>query len=310
MIRILLILFLGFISCQKKVYHHELISSEDIIKTHLKEITGTDLPRNANNIETLNKVAEYIFTEYEKYADTVYYQPYEVNGKTYKNVIAVFADTLPKTVVIGAHYDVCGNQQGGDDNASGVVGLLELARLLKGKALTNRIELVAYTLEEPPFFRSEYMGSYIHAKSLKEKNVDVLGMICLEMIGYFSSEKYSQDYPVNGMSMKYGTKGDFIALIGKWTRGAFVTNFTKQFKDQQTIRSVSFFAPESVTGIDFSDHLNYWHFGFQALMITDTSFYRNKNYHKPSDKIETLNTPKIAQVIDGVYLSLIKTQSS
>lgn len=305
MIRFLVILLIGFISCQKSTYKGELISNEAIIKTHLSKITGTEEPRNANNIHVLNQVADYIFEVFNKYADTVYYQPFDVDGKTYKNVVAVFADTLPATVVIGAHYDVCGNQQGADDNASGVVGLLELARLLKGQPLNNRIELVAYTLEEPPFFRSEFMGSYIHAKSLKESKREVKGMICLEMIGYFSNEKYSQDYPVTGMGMKYGNQGNFIALIGKWSRGAFVNNFTKQFKNQQTIKTVSFFAPESITGIDFSDHLNYWHFGFQALMITDTSFYRNKNYHKSSDKIETLNTKKMAQVIDGVYLSLL-----
>jgi Zn-dependent M28 family amino/carboxypeptidase len=111
-----------------------------------------------------------------------------------------------KTIVIGAHYDVCQEQEGADDNASGVVGLLELARLLKNEKLKYKIELVAYTLEEPPFFRTEYMGSFIHAQSLQQAKTDVLGMICLEMIAYFSDKKGSQEYPIGLMSLFYGKK--------------------------------------------------------------------------------------------------------
>lgn len=139
------------------------------IKKHLTLITKTDKSRNYKNLKTLNKIGAYIFDEFKTYADSTYYQKYNVKGNEYKNVIAVFGSENSKTIVIGAHYDVCGEQEGADDNATGVVGLLELARMLQGKKLNYRIELVAYTLEEPPFFRTKQMGSYIHAKSLKDK---------------------------------------------------------------------------------------------------------------------------------------------
>jgi len=277
-----------------------------IIKKHLKEITKTEKARNYKNLESLNAAASYIYKEFTQFADSTYYQKYDVEGKEYKNVIAVFGSNNKRTIVVGAHYDVCGDQEGADDNASGTVGLLELARMLKGEQLKYRIELVAYTLEEPPFFRSEFMGSYIHAKSLKESNRDVFGMVCLEMIGYFDSNKKTQDYPIGLLSWFYGNTGDYITVVNKFGRGKFSSIFSSKFKKLATIKTKMFNGPKSLQGIDFSDHLNYWHFGFSALMITDTAFYRNKNYHEKTDQMHTLDITKMAKVIDSVYFTLTR----
>ncbi|MFK8038399.1 MAG: M28 family peptidase [Crocinitomicaceae bacterium] len=274
------------------------------IKQHLKTIINTEKPRNHRNLESLNFVADYIYKDFKKYADSVYYQPYEADGKTYKNVIAVFGRNNSKTVVVGAHYDVCGNQDGADDNATGVVGLLELAKLLNGQTLNHRIELVAYTLEEPPYFRSEKMGSYIHAKSLSDRKVDVYGMFCLEMIGYFDDAKKSQDYPIGLLSLVYGNRGNYITLVNKVVKGRFSRKFNKKFRKYRQIRTKRFTAPAKLPGIDFSDHLNYWLFGYSAMMITDTAFYRNKNYHENTDTIETLDLLRMSKVIETVFLTL------
>ena len=128
-------------------------SDSILIMQHLKAITKTNGYRNYKNLPLLNQTAEYIFSVFRQYADTVYYQPYQVEGITYKNVICRLGSANNKPlVVIGAHYDVCGDQEGADDNASGVVGLLELARILSKEKLNYPVELVAYCLEEPPFF--------------------------------------------------------------------------------------------------------------------------------------------------------------
>ena len=68
----------------------------------------------------------------------------------------------------------------------------------------------------------------------------------------------------------------------------------------------SFKAPKKLPGIDFSDHRNYWKFGYDAVMITNTAFYRNKNYHEITDKVETLDIERMCRVIDQLYLSLLK----
>ncbi len=283
----------------------------ELIKNHLTAITKHENGyRNYRNLKVLNKVADYIFQEFQQYADSVYFQEFVADGQTYKNVVGVFNNHLPKTIVVGAHYDVCDNQEGADDNASGVVGVLELARMLcsenQQKKLKHRIEIVAYTLEEPPYYGTELMGSFVHAKSLKDKKVNVYGMVCLEMIGYFDDRPNSQAYPIGMMSWFYGNKGDFIGLVNHFNKGTFAKNFTAQFIKKQKIKTKKITAPKALQGIDFSDHRNYWHFGYSALMITDTAFYRNKNYHQKTDTMETLDIPKMAKVIDTVFEALVK----
>jgi hypothetical protein len=280
-------------------------SDTTLIKSYLKILTKTPQFRNHSNINQLNLTADYINTIFKKSSDSISVQEYNVEQKTYKNIICSFGTENKKRIIIGAHYDVCGDQEGADDNASGIVGLLELSRLLKGKKLDYRIDLVAYTLEEPPYFRTELMGSYIHAKSLKESNADIYGMISLEMIGYFKDEAKSQSYPLGILSVKYGNKGNYITLVKKFGSGAFVSQFSKSFKATKSILTKTFSGPPKLPGIDFSDHLNYWKFGYNAMMITDTSFYRNKNYHQKTDTMDTLDIQRMSKVIDGVYNGLI-----
>ena len=257
------------------------------------------------NPDELDSVAAYIYQEFSKSADSVYYQTYSANGTTYRNVIAIFGIKNQKRIIVGAHYDVCGNQQGADDNASGTVGLLELSRMLRGAELNNRIDLVAYTLEEPPFFRTEFMGSAIHAKSIEKNKDDILGMVSLEMIAYFDDKKGSQEYPLGILKWFYGGKGNYITLVRKNSADKFVKRFIRNYKKTKQIKAKKFAAPRSLPGIDFSDHLNYWNMGIDALMITDTSFYRNKNYHKETDTMETLDFARMAKVIDATYQVLV-----
>ena len=274
-----------------------------LIEQHLRTITKTEQPRNHENLDQLNITAKYIFDEFAKYSDSVSYQ--KIKNGVYKNVICSFGPMDAKRIIVGAHYDVCGKQEGADDNASGVVGLLELARLLKGQKLKYRIDLVAYSLEEPPFFRSTMMGSYEHAKYLKDNNIEVFGMIAVEMIGYFDDAKGSQDYPIGLLSLFYGKRGNYITLVKKLKGGKFVRKMVRKYKGSKAIRTKKFSAPKGLQGIDWSDHLNYWKMGFNALMITDTSFYRNKNYHQKTDTMETLDLARMAKVIDGLYTSLV-----
>jgi hypothetical protein len=263
--------------------------------------------RNYENLEALNKAADYISGEFEKTGGKVSEQPFEVEGNIYKNIICSFGPEDGERIILGAHYDVCGKQKGADDNASGIAGILEIARMIGAKkpTLQYRIDVVAYTLEEPPFFRSQHMGSAVHAKYIQDEKIPLKVMVCLEMIGYFSDEKGSQEYPMKEFEAMYPTVGNYIALVG----GADDQMFTNQFKadmnkassiDVQTIN-----APPSVQGLDYSDHLNYWNYDYQAMMVTNTGFYRNKNYHEKTDTKETLDYNRMYLVIKGVYNALV-----
>lgn len=281
----------------------DTMPSANKLREYVEEIVGIKPFRKSSNIDSLNRVADYIHGEFSKHCPQVEFQEYEVNGDSYKNVICFFPGRDKRRIVIGAHYDVCGDQDGADDNASGVAGTIELARLLKENEseLIHDLEIVAYTLEEPPYFRTEAMGSYIHAKKLREGNTDVAFMTSVEMIGYFSGEDWSQDYPVSLLYAFYPIKGDFITLIG----GVKEYWQTRQLKSSLTpsmdIPLYSLNAPAVIPGVDFSDHLNYWRFNYNGYMITDTSFYRNSNYHKVTDTMDKLNFKKMAAIVRGLY---------
>ena len=148
------------------------------------------------------------------------------------------------------------------------------------------------------------MGSYIHANYLHVNNIPIKGMICLEMIGYYNDKKGSQSYPVPEMSLKYGNTADFITVVQNEKSGRFGNQMELLMKEQNLIKTNTFKDSHLVRGVDFSDHLNYWKFGYPAVMITNTSFYRNKNYHTKNDTIETLDLNKMSAVIEQLFLTI------
>ncbi|WP_426491819.1 M28 family peptidase [Hymenobacter sp. 102] len=271
------------------------------LRQHIVALTGTPQPRNYLHEASLNQAADYIQAELAAVGAHPAEQPYEVQGRTYRNILGHFGPESGPRLVIGAHYDVCGEQPGADDNGSGVAALLELARLLgREKALPYRIDVVAYTLEEPPFFRTRHMGSYVHAESLRRAGVPVRGMVALETLGYFDDRKHTQDYPVKPLQWVYGTRGNYVTVAQKFGNGRFGRQFARRYRAAAALPVKRFKAPAWLPGIDFSDHLNYWHFGYPALLITDTAFYRNKHYHKPTDTLGRLDMRRLGLAVDAL----------
>lgn len=272
----------------------------------LEFLTQIQPPRNYRNIDSLNRVAQFIYDHFESFELEVSFQEFEVDGMVYKNVIGVLNPQYEKTLVIGGHYDVCGDIQGADDNASAVAGVIESARQLSRMKdqISFSIQLVCFTLEEPPYFNTKYMGSYIHAQSLKESNADVIGMINYEMIGYFSDEEGSQSYPNELMGLLYPTTGNFIANVSNESSKEFL-NMLNFDNVKKNIDSYDFTFSDNFDLLYLSDHMNYWDFEFQAIMITNTAFLRNPNYHKESDTIETIDFEKMQYVADMVVNAVV-----
>ncbi len=264
--------------------------------------------RNYLNLDSLNKVCDYLKKEFTKSGFDCGEQKWTVSGNEYKNIIASYNKDRSKRLVVGAHYDVCGNQPGADDNASAVAGLLETARVMaeNNPGIDYRVDFVAYCLEEPPFFGSQKMGSYIHAKSLHDNNAEVIGMICYEMIGYFSDKPGSQPVPFPDLTGIYPGTADFIIVVGIKKYNDFNKKIHKLMSENTKINTeiISFSSPDGLAGL--SDQRNYWKFGYRALMINDTSFVRNPNYHTASDTIETLDFSKMTEVVNSAYNAIIK----
>ena len=276
------------------------------LRLHVEVLSKQFVPRDGDHPEILSKAAEYIASEFRPTGARVSFQEFEVDHTRYRNVIAEYGPQTSDVLVIGAHYDTAGDQPGADDNASGVAGLLELGRLLSTTGLKAKVILAAYALEEPPYFRTAEMGSAVHAKSLSEGGASVKLMISLEMIGYFSDRENSQSFPLSLLKLFYPTRGNFILVVDR-----LFSNHAQGLKSAMSAATdlpvYSINAPAFIPGVDFSDHLNFWNRGFPAVMVTDTSFYRNDAYHTRADTADRLDYQKMAQVVLGVYSYVVET---
>ncbi len=271
------------------------------LSSHIDFLTELRPFRNYQNLESLEKVCVYLSECFQSYGFSVERQVFSVNRQKYSNILASYQAELPKRLIVGAHYDVCGDQPGADDNASAVTGLLECARLISEQQpdLAYGVDFVSYCLEEPPFFGTEDMGSYHHASSISAKREQILGVINFEMIGYYHDGP--QPYPDETFKRVYPEQANFVAVVGierfhefnqiVYERMKGIANIDVQMIDDPRVENLA----------SLSDQLSYWEFGIPALMINDTSFLRNPNYHQPTDTADTLNLDAMAEVIQSVY---------
>jgi len=275
------------------------------LKRHIYKISYEIGNRNIFDYGNLEKTAVYITEQFKAYGYDVGFQQYLIENIKVRNIIATKKGikSPAELIVVGAHYDSCFNP-GADDNASGVAGLLELARFMADKEINRTIEFIAFVNEEPPFFKTEDMGSRVYARGAKARNESIKSAVILESIGYYNNKINSQRYPII-TGIFYPNKANFIAVIGNFNSRHLANKITEYFKKYSNfpIESCNFgFIP----GSDFSDHRSFWVEGYPAVMITDTAFLRNHNYHRGSDTWEKLNYQNLACVIEGLCPVLIE----
>jgi len=272
-------------------------------EAHVRTLAEKIGERHIGRPQALADSVDYISSVLHTYGYKAVPRPFQLMGKTVHNVEAILPGKSKKVLVVGAHYDSIPGSPGADDNASAVAGLLEIARLLNQlkPRVKYPLELVAYDLEEPPYYNTKHMGSYRHAEKLSSDEEKVHFMISLEMIGYFSDESGSQKYPSPFLKLMYPSKGNFILVTG--TDGEVLDLFTEAFPRASKLPLETF-----EYRIDLSDHMNYRDLGFRAVMVTDTAFYRNPNYHEPTDTPDTLDYARMAEVVKGVFLTVASAE--
>lgn len=276
------------------------------LRVYMEQVIGAQAGRHAQNIQELNRVSAWIREQMRLFGVPCQYQNYTVNSLPYRNVVCSLNTGKSQKVVVGAHYDVLQDAMGADDNASGVAGVIEIARILATEkaSLKHNIDFVFYTLAEPPYFRTENMGSFIHAKSLAKHKQQIVAVYILEMIGYFD-ENEVQQYPA-GLKWIYPAHGNFIAAVGNLMSRDLTYDYCTAMRKLNALQCERLIAPSFMQDLDFSDHLNYWKFDFPAITITDTAMYRNKYYHTRQDTLDRLDTEKMGHVVNGVVKMLLK----
>ncbi len=256
--------------------------------------------------KSLDLTIDFVSSMLRESGFAVSYQTYRFQGRVYRNIITEKRGLRhpDNILIVGAHYDTVSYSPGADDNASGVAALLEIARLLKDTPLSKTVRFVAFTLEEPPAFSTRFMGSYVYAEQLKRESQKIEGMICLEMVGFFTDIPGSQSFPLPVMEWFYPDKGNFIALVGNLKSKALLRRIERGFKRGTSLPVETLSTIASVPGVDLSDHRSFWHFGYSAIMVTDTAFYRNPNYHRVGDTPDTLDYSSMAEVVCGLFSAL------
>jgi aminopeptidase YwaD len=251
----------------------------------------------------LTTAENFIEKELASYGLKVESDYFSYRGTNFRNIVGrSSAQRGASLVILGAHFDSVPGTPGADDNASGVAVLLEAARLLSRTRLRSEVFFCAFNLEE-----LNMIGSSYFAKKLKSAGTKVDAMVSLEMVGYTDSRPGSQKYPI-GLGAFYPDRGDFIGVIGNWNSSSLLRRFARQMRQVRGLPVETLSVPGNgglIPAVRLSDHSPFWDAGYPAIMVTDTSFFRNPHYHGTTDTLETLNLDFMAKICEGVIRAVL-----
>jgi Zn-dependent M28 family amino/carboxypeptidase len=270
------------------------------LKRHVTVLAQDIGERNIWRYDALNRAADYVTTEFREAGFDVAFHEYTERGKRVRNIVAELPGTQRpgQIVIVGAHYDTVQKSPGADDNASGVAATIEVAKAIRACEPRKRtIRFVGFVNEESPFFWTGRMGSRIYAKRCRSLHENVVGMISLEMLGYYRETKGSQSYPPP-FNFIYPSRGDFVCLLSNYRSRPLMDAVGAAFRRRTCVGSEGLSSAEFVVG--HSDQWSFWLSDYKAVMLTDTAMFRNPNYHKPTDTPDTLDYDSLARVTAGV----------
>ena len=271
------------------------------LRKHVARLATHSIGRNLMHTDTLTPARNYIAETFEQAGFSVDQQEYEAYGEIFTNLEVEFIGrSKPREVlIIGAHYDSVPGSPGANDNASGVAALLELANIVSRQELSRTVRFVAFCNEEQPYFQTRAMGSNVYASNFPRDELDMVGMISLETIGYYSEEPGSQKYPPL-LNFFYPNKGNFLAFVGNLGSRSLVIDSLTIFRGNSRVPSEGLAAPAFIPGVSWSDQWSFWKQGHRAVMVTDTAFHRYPHYHTNSDTPEKLDYTVLAEVVNGL----------
>lgn len=242
------------------------------------------------------------------YEPVLHEVPYALPGRknpaVYHNVIAeVRGASKPEEVIlVGAHLDAVPLAPGADDNGSGTAGLLELARIFKDHKPERTIRFAFFTLEE-----AGLVGSTRYAGDLREKlrsgEERIVGMLSLDMLGFYSDEPESQTWPQLPVRVALPTTANFLAVGGILQHQGFSRPLIAAMQ-QGAGDDLAIFAgdllPWPVPDFLRSDHAPFLQMGIPAVLVSDTANFRSPHYHRPSDAIGTIDPVRFAAAVRGL----------
>ncbi len=258
--------------------------------------------RNSSNYQNLVKAQAFLTEELTQAGYTVKQQNYQIDNKIYTNLAVEIpgSSRSNEILVIGAHYDTAFTSPGANDNASGAVAVLALAREFAGTKPLRTLRFVEFTNEEPPLFWTDNMGSLVYAKETKSHpEQKIVGMFSLESLGYYSTQPNTQKYPTP-LNLLYPSTGNFVGFVGNIESRELLRNTMRSFRAQTQFPSEGAALPSSLPGVGWSDQWSFWQQGYQALMITDTATFRYPHYHTLEDTPDKIDFERLSRVTIGI----------
>jgi Zn-dependent M28 family amino/carboxypeptidase len=250
---------------------------------------------------SLERSAQYIEGELRSFGYNPTRDSYTANGSAFDNVEAVLRGSADPAsiVIVGAHYDTAGGLPGANDNGSGVAAVLELARTFRESPQPATVRWLFFVNEEPPWFQTPAMGSYVYAGRCRERKEKIRGMLSLETVGYYCDQPGCQQYPT-GIAPGFPNRGNFLGFVASVRSAPLLRRVVGTFRGATTLPSEAAAAPAGIPGVAWSDHWSFWEFGYPALMVTDTAPFRYPWYHTAQDTPEKLDYARIAQAVTGL----------
>lgn len=281
------------------------IALRDELRGDVQKLAGEIGERNMPRYAQLNAAADFIEQSFTRAGFHPRRDSYDLHDRTCHNIEAEIAGGSGEIVVVGAHYDSVYGCPGANDNASGVAALLALARRFAGKPAAATLRFVAFVNEEPPYFLSPEMGSYVYAGRCKYRGDQITAMISLETIGYYSDAPGSQTYPAPGLGVFYPKIGNFIGFVANTHSRALLRRAISTFRAQNKIPSEGAALPAFIPGVGWSDQWSFWRHGYPAIMITDTAPFRYPHYHMPTDTPDKLDYDRFALVVSAMQAVIV-----
>jgi Zn-dependent M28 family amino/carboxypeptidase len=274
----------------------------DRLRAGVQKLAGAIGERNVDRYEELRSAADWLEGSFRGAGYSVERQTYAVLDKRFDNLVVERTgnDAPKEIVVIGAHYDTASGSPGANDNATGAIAVLELARVFAARATPRTIRFVEFVNEEPPSYQGEGMGSRVYAKRCRDRSERIVGMVSIETVGYFSREPGSQSYPIPALGFIYPKTGDFISFVGNVDSRELVRRAVGAFRGYASFPSEGGAFPANLPGVGWSDHSSFWAVGYPAIMITDTAPFRYPHYHEASDTPDKVDYDALARVVDGL----------
>ena len=228
----------------------------------MQQLGGAIGERNLSRYPQLLAAADYIESELAKSGWKVRRDTYELQGKSCHNLEVELPGRSPEIVLIGAHYDSVFGSPGSNDNGSGVAALLALARRFVGTTQARTLRFVAFVNEEPHYFQTSEMGSFVYAGRCRERGDPITAMLSLETIGYYSNAEASQSYPAPGLGLIYPRTGNFIGFVGNVASRSLLRDALGAFRQSAQIPSEGGALPAAVPGVGWSDQWSFWRHGY------------------------------------------------